>query len=288
MSFEHRDSLLRDLLSNKQQAERSYEQQAQPTPPLPAWLQGDPGDDLLQPDWAAITIRFTLQTPWYSRDDVPFHVLHNPVRRDRVLGRPFVAASSWKGLLRWACRMERGLYEHLEKRGDRFDGWADPPEILHLFGSQLRDGDEGGLDRKSLRHGALAFRPTWFEKSDSGGLIDFELINPHDRKTKKGTTPITYEVVAAGARGRLDILYAPPPGQAARDGVSPPHALALLLEACRALIERYGFSAKRTAGWGRARIDGGVQVLRRSREPLQGELQDVIQRLPAWWEGRGT
>lgn len=70
MSFEHRDSLLCKLLLDKQQAMRTYEQQAQPKHPLPGWLRTNLRDALLQPDWVGVAIDFTLETPWYSRDDV--------------------------------------------------------------------------------------------------------------------------------------------------------------------------------------------------------------------------
>ena len=70
-----------------------------------------------QPDHASlpdstgfgIEVSFTLETPWYSKDDRPFHVLDNPVRKDRVFGVPFMSAASWKGLLRWAYGMKAGL-----------------------------------------------------------------------------------------------------------------------------------------------------------------------------------
>ncbi len=86
--------------------------------------------------WLALQVDFELLTPWYSKDDRVFHVLDNPVRKDRVFGVPFMAASSWKGMLRWACRMQAGLREHLERRNGKLDGWRDPDWILHLFGHE--------------------------------------------------------------------------------------------------------------------------------------------------------
>jgi CRISPR-associated protein Cmr2 len=117
--------------------------------------------------WLGLEVAFTLATPWYSKDDRPFHVLDNPVRKDRVFGVPFMAAASWKGLLRWACRM-RGM---------------ERDQILHLF------GNEKGEAENFLR-GALAFYPTWFDR------LGFEVINPHSRKTRAGTQPIYYEVAS--------------------------------------------------------------------------------------------
>lgn len=119
-------------------------------------------DRLPDPSWVGLQACFTLETPWYSKDDRPFHVLDNPVRKDRVFGVPFMAAASWKGLLRWACRMNAGLFAHLEKHDGGLDGWVDPPWLLHLF------GNEKGED-ESFQRGALAFYPTWFSKVDFRG-----------------------------------------------------------------------------------------------------------------------
>ena len=187
--------------------------------------------------WHLLAVDFTLLTPWYSKDDRPFHVLDNPVRKDRVFGVPFMAASSWKGLLRWACRMEAGLLEHLATHDGRMKGWQEPTWIVHLFGNKRSEGEE-------FSRGALQFFPTWFNR------IGFEVINPHSRETKAGTMPIVYEVVPAKTSGQLHLLYAPAPG---REG--PPEAMSKLVCAIEKLLTVYGFSAKRTAGWGLAHID---------------------------------
>lgn len=186
--------------------------------------------------WMSIVVDFTLLTPWYSKDDRPFHVLDNPVRKDRVFGVPFMAAASWKGLLRWACRMEAGLLEHLEKHGARMKGWNEPDWIVHLFGNERGAGEE-------FSRGALQIFPTWFDR------IGFEVINPHSREKRAGTQPIVYEVVPAGTRGKLTLLYAPSPGNHA-----PPETMPKLVQAIEDLLTVYGFSAKRTAGWGLAAI----------------------------------
>jgi CRISPR-associated protein Cmr2 len=132
--------------------------------------------------------------------------------------------------------MEEGLLEHLETHQGNLDEWCDPDWITHFFGNE-RDEDE------DFCRGALQFFPTWFDK------IDFEVINPHDRSTRAGTHPIYYEVVPADTRGTLSLLYAPFPGQADLDSVK-------LLNAIEKLLTVYGFSAKRTAGWGIATVDG--------------------------------
>ncbi|WP_213698046.1 RAMP superfamily CRISPR-associated protein [Acetomicrobium sp.] len=197
---------------------------------------------LLHPTWFCIDVSFTLISPWHSKDDRPFHVLDNPVRKDRVFGVPFMPAASWKGLLRWACRMQAGLSDHLEKHDMKMDGWKDPSWIVHLFGNEKSE-------QKDFLSGALVFYPTWFNK------VGFEVINPHSRKTRAGTKPIYYEVVPAGTKGKLQLLYAPLPGEIENDKVKPADFFDSLIDSIKALLETYGISAKRTAGWGTAKID---------------------------------
>jgi CRISPR-associated protein Cmr2 len=222
---------------------------------VPDWLQLEPSfENLPEDDWLGLEVDFTLESPWYSKDDRPFHVLDNPVRKDRVFGVPYMSAASWKGLLRWSCRMEEGLLRHLEG-GGTIDDRDDPTWILHLFGNEKGEGED-------FQRGALAFFPTWFRR------IGFEVINPHSRRTRAGTQPILYEVVPAGTQETLQLLYAPLPGAPARDRVQPEDAIDRLLVAIEALLTRYGISAKRTAGWGTARVDG-CRVYRKGRRPLQ-------------------
>lgn len=186
---------------------------------------------LPDPDWFAIDVSFTLKSPWYSKDDRPLHVLVNPVRKDRVFGVPFMSAASWKGLLRWACRRRAGLPDHPKKHGTRMEGWKDPSWILHLF------GNERGEDER-FRSGALVCHPTWFDNK-----VGFEVINS------------CYEVVPAGTEGKLRLLYAPLPGEIERDQTTPDAFISNFIDSIRALLENYGISAKRTVGWGTARID---------------------------------
>ncbi len=232
----------------KNDARRGYMARAQAGPlNLPCELNLNPWPpQVLHADWLALAVDFELLTPWYSKDDRPFHVLDNPVRKDRVFGVPFMAAASWKGMLRWACRMQAGLRQHLEE-GKRFDAWTDPDWILHLFGNE-----KGEEDHEKLRQGALVFYPTWFDK------IGFEVINPHDRSRRAGTQPIYYEVVPGkrpgqdGGKGTLHLLYAPWPGM--NPAAAEEEWLPKLLEAVEDLLTRYGISAKRSVGWGTAKI----------------------------------
>lgn len=205
---------------------------------LPPELNLDPYfSQLPDPSWFGIKVEFELLSPWYSKDDRPFHVLDNPVRKDRVFGVPFMSAASWKGLLRWACRMKAGLLDYLETHDMKLGEWEDPAWLVHLFGNERIEGEE-------FSRGALVFYPTWFSK------VGFEVINPHKRKTRAGIQPIYYEVVPVGTKGCLRLLYAPRPGETENDKVNPVDVLADLIDGMTALLETYGISAKRTAGWG--------------------------------------
>lgn len=251
---------------NQTNPRRRYQQRAsQPRLALPDELRLSDIPAHLLPGWVSIKITFELKTPWFSKDDRPLHVLDNPVRKDRVFGVPFMAASSWKGLLRWSCRMEEGLLDHLAGHGGKLDGWVEPSWIVHLFGNAR--GEDDGFFR-----GALQAYPTWFDK------VDFEVINPHDRARRAGTKPIYYEVVPGGRRASLHLLYAPTPAQAQRQRVDAVDALSRLLDAAKELVTVYGFSAKRTAGWGLAEIRDGE--LRSRSDSRTGGIEDLKAALP--------
>ncbi len=231
-------------------------------------LDADVGN-LPDPSWIAFEIAFTLETPWYSKDDRPFHVLDNPVRKDRVFGVPYMSAASWKGLLRWACRMHAGLPGYLEKHGSKLEGWSDPPWILHLFGNEKSEEEH-------FQRGTLAFYPAWFSR------LSFEVINPHNRKMRAGTQPIYYEVVPSGTKGTLRLLYAPMPSFVEYDKLKSAETVKKLLDAVEALLTIYGISAKRTVGWGTAKIESWT-ARRRNTEPVTATpLADFKQKVSAW------
>lgn len=278
MTFEYVDPLLselRELDEGQKRARGKY----QKSPPIGRVPYEAVSPTLLR-DWLEISVTFQLQTPWFSKDDVPFHVLDNPVHRDRVFGAPFMAASSWKGLLRWAARMKSdpGLLTHLEQNENNLSDWKDSKEVVHLFGNQRhfhneRDSGNERAEAERFQRGALAFRPTWFDK------VGFEVINPHDRATKAGTQPILWEVVPPRATGTLNVLYAPVPG-ASEPGVDRQKAILLLFDAVESLIIEYGFSAKRTSGWGVATIiKARLRWREGSRDGKLSDLRDQVTKL---------
>jgi CRISPR-associated protein Cmr2 len=263
MTFEYIDPLLKKLTDDKEGARRDY--QSNPRKVHPVY---EPVSPIPLREWLEISVTFQLRAPWFSKDDLPFHVLDNPVHRDHVFGAPFMPASSWKGLLRWAARMKTGLLAHFEANGNTRKGWNDSAEVVHLFGHEREEAER-------FQHGALAFRPTWFVFDEVG----FEVINPHDRAKKAGTKPILYEVVPPGATGTLSVLYAPMPG-ASEPGVDRQKAILLLFDAVESLITEYGFSAKRTSGWGVATIiKARLRWREGSRDGKLSDLRDQVTKL---------
>ena len=154
MTFEYVDPLLSELRKHGPIRARRKYQESPPTGRAPY----EAVTPVLLHNWLDISVTFQLQTPWFSKDDVPFHVLDNPVHRDRVFGAPFMSASSWKGLLRWAARMksEPGLLTHLEQNENNLSDWKDSKEVVHLFGNQRHFHNErdSGNEREEAEHAA--------------------------------------------------------------------------------------------------------------------------------------
>ena len=195
-----------------------------------------PDLDVLPVGSFALRFTFALRTPYISHDDVSLHILDNPVRKDRIFRLPMVASTTWKGVLRAAIRESKGWND-------------DHPDILRLFGETRED--------QAGHAGRLIFYPTFFTR------ISLEVINPHDRQSNAGKQPIYFESVPAGAQGTFSLLYVPFDLIGAAEAEIRQQALAdlkLVAEGLQALFLTYGFSAKRTSGFGVAeeRLTDGV------------------------------
>ena len=231
-----------------------------------------PPRELLPDGYAFIQFSFTLATPYLSKDEELPHVCDNPLRKDKVFKVPMVSAASWKGLLRWAAT--KALVDSSAECDD--DEFSQRRlQLTRLFGNENdidpRDSDRlsaylddvrpgaAGAYREHLAQlaadgflaGRLHFYPTFFDR------MDVLVINPHDRKTKAGTKPIFFECAPAGAKGTFSVVYAPldatgPAEQLASECRSDLH---LLAAATILLFLQYGFSAKRTSGFGVVRKD---------------------------------
>lgn len=218
-----------------------------------------------------LRVPFKLRKPYLSKDDRVFHLLDNPVRKDKVFQTPMVASTSWKGALQsamlqqfaeWWCKLDEQ-----DSRTHQKEFVARRVSLGRLFGTeksvQIDDKklesylDNLGNDhlshwyRRYIRRqisssgffaGRLYFYPTFFDK------LGLEVINPHDRR--KGTSkhgPIYLECVPKDAKGEFVIVYVPfgssDKSQVAKD-------LELVAKGVEAMLTVYGFGAKTSSGFG--------------------------------------
>lgn len=70
----------------------------------------------------ALQFTFRLRKPYLSRDDTDWHILDNPVRKEKVFGLPMVAPTGWKGALRAAMTraLASGLVEDEQDKESSF------------------------------------------------------------------------------------------------------------------------------------------------------------------------
>ncbi len=136
------------------------------------------------------------------------------------------------------------------------------------------------LDEKAeMPHhsGRLMFYPTFFN------LIDVEVINPHSRKTRAGTHPIYLECVPIGAQGTFSLLYVPFDLIGKEESDIRQQALAnleLIAEGLSAMFLTYGFSAKRTSGYGVAEdriVEGEIRTKAGSHDLKGKKLSELAQ-----------
>ena len=206
-----------------------------------------------------IQFQFKLASSYISKDDEEFYIIDNPIRKDKVFKVPMVSGSSWKGNLRWTAGKLLELAVDDKKLDMRI-------QITKLFGNEneaerryfnsIMKKEKSEIFEKEiknwttkdgLRTGRLNFYPTFFDK------ISLEVINPHDRKTKAGTHPIYIESVPADADGIFSLLYVPfdlmgKPVEKIKEEVK--EDLKLICRAIKELMLTYGFSAKKSSGFG--------------------------------------
>ncbi|BCX03239.1 MAG: hypothetical protein KatS3mg053_1177 [Candidatus Roseilinea sp.] len=208
------------------QQRRAWMQRLGLEPVLPDLTHVPPGS------WA-LHVSFTLRQPYLSRDDQMFHLLDNPLKKERVFKVPYVAASGWKGALRSAMRQLRGH--------TTLDDEAKDTQMIRLFGN-VRAAESDFVA------GRLTFFPTFFDKAR------LEVINPHDRTTGVGARgPILLECVPQGAQGDFFVLYVPFGSAEQSDDdrrAEIADDLHAVVEGVRAMLTTYGFGAKTSSGFG--------------------------------------
>ena len=176
-----------------------------------------------------IKISFTLKKPYTSKDEGEFHIIdgrifENPIVRDKLTGLPMVRPSTWKGHLRFAA-------EKVEEDGKE-------KIIERLFGSE--SGEEVALK------GRLYFFPTFF-KDDAKK----DVITPLRRDTRTPARgPISMEVMKSGSKGDFYLLYIPYPKGKNFKREQIEEDLKFLAKALELMFYTYGFSAKKTSGFG--------------------------------------
>ncbi|GAB6274275.1 MAG: RAMP superfamily CRISPR-associated protein [Peptococcaceae bacterium] len=183
-----------------------------------------------------IKISFTLKKPYTSKDDGEFHIIHvngrtkifeNPIVRDKHTGLPMVKPSTWKGHLRFAA-----------ERVERDDGAEKEKTIRRLFGSETAESE-------ALR-GRLYFFPTFFEE-----LSEKDVITPLERSSRTPRRgPIELEIIGADKKGVLQLLYFPYPKGSYYTDKEVEEDLKFLADSLKLMLYTYGFSAKKTSGFG--------------------------------------
>lgn len=184
---------------------------------------------LLPPFSFFLYLPFTLAAPYLSKDDEPFYVHENPLRKEHTLRVPLMESTSWKGAFRAALRY-------------RLQAEDADPRLVRLLGNP-KGADEG------FCRGRLIFFPTFFD------ALEVEVINPHSRQTSAGSQPIHMEAVPPGARGVFALLYVPvttPPADAGPDRAIALEDLMITLRTAYTLLMERGFGAKTASGMGRA------------------------------------
>lgn len=208
------------------------------------WLLPTPSILRRLPDGSClIRLEVTLQSPFFSRDDRSFYPTENVLKRHHVFLTPCLAASGLKGLLRWAWNMSGGS----------------PEDAVLLFGEAA---DAPGEDS---RQGLLRFWPVYWQ-----GTVGLEVINPQDRSTGAGTTPIKYEVVLPGSSGSVCLLLV-------NQDNAAPRLLPSLRRAVWHLVEHGGLSAKNSAGWGQVKYRNGKCAIRGLLSKAQKEARKAAE-----------
>lgn len=215
-------------------------------------LRGHPVDMAAMPAFsAAVTLRFQLLSPLLTRDDDPFHLFDNPVRKDHIFGTPFLAAASLKGLASDA--FQRGfphdadwasLGKDDQTRTMRYRG--DKAMARRLFGV-TSDNPDGF----SSEIGRVHFSPVWFSH------VQYLVMNPtKDDGSGIGTQPIQFEAVSPvddrgkAVQAEIGFFYFNPAGTKESDEATARADLACLVGVLAAWWPALGLGAKRLAGYG--------------------------------------
>ena len=215
--------------------------------PKPEDLQNLPENSTL------IKISFTLKKPYTSKNEGEFciidgRIFENPIVRDKFTDLPMVRPSTWKGHLRFAA-------EKIECKKDERKNI-----IKRLFGSKPKEDEP--------LKGRLYFFPTFFEENAKK-----DVITPLKRDTRTPTKrgPIPLEVMKPGTSGEFHLLYIPYPKGKDFKKEEIEEDLKFLAESLGLMFYTYGFSAKKTSGF------GVIEELKESEVKVYPEIEDLKQ-----------
>ncbi len=260
----------------------------------------DPEDNFacLHPYACLFKIEFMFLEKYFSKDDDPLYFFDNPVTKDHLYGLPMIHASSWKGNLHWVCLKNFVNKYSLDVDNQNDTGlkdkiFEDRIRLIYLFGTEqksvssylnslflskgfsledfqqkIQDVSQGRFKEEIVVRGSLSFYSSFFDK------LDYAVINPHDRVTRAGlskTGPIIYEVIPEKTSGELTFLYLPFHVIGSEQDDCKKiivQDLSIIEQGIISLLEKYGISAKRKAGFGKARINS-IKLISRLEELIK-------------------
>ena len=223
-----------------------------------------------------LKIKFILNKSYTSKGEGEFNVIdnnifENPIVRDKLTGLPMVRPSTWKGHLRFAAGKVNNL------NGKNISEITKSEIIERLFGSETTSED--------AVKGRLHFFPTCFDKD----AAKKDVITPLSRITRtpvSGKSPITLEVVKEGAKSKFRLLYFPYPRDKMFSKEQVKTDLKFLTEALELMFFTFGFSAKKTSGFGVIKPDPTVVVFLRPGEQQEFNKWDEFKsRINNLWSG---
>lgn len=195
--------------------------------PIASNLQNFPQNSTL------IKILFTLKKYYTSKNEGEFYImdnriLENPIVRDKFTGLPMIKPSTWKGHLRFSARKVEWNEKEKKKQ-----------IIKRLFGAEPEEKD-------NPIKGRLYFFPTFFKEN-----AERDVITPLKRDTGiPARGPINLEVIKPDKQGEFYLLYFPYPQGENYNQSQVYKDLKFLAEALKLMFYTYGFSAKKTSGFG--------------------------------------
>lgn len=257
-----REHALKDPNPMGQGPAKNLPYQQRQMPPAVFFTAKRKADDVLTvfPRYSArLLLSIRLLTPMLTKDDDPFYLFDNPVRKDHILGLPCLSAAAIKGLaadayqrafpgdVNWReAGQQAGVHQF---RRDDHNQNDLPQSALRLFGIA-----DGGANTQVSQIGRLHFSPLWFD------TVQFLVMNPGNPEKAIGTIPIQFEAIAPDPPDKpnqtheIEVIYCNPYGTKDTDEIHVRADLARFLAALAVWWPALGIGAKRLAGYGAIQI----------------------------------